>query len=100
MTKDTTVLQFIILGLAAYRLTRLVTTDVILNPIREKIWKKYPPSKHNLGYVITCDWCTSIWVSSLVVIMYTIASSLTLTVCCVFAISALVGLMTALVDQS
>ena len=100
MIKDITALQFAILALAAYRMTRLVTTDVILNPIRKKIWKKYPPQNHNLGYVITCDWCSSIWVSSLVVIMYTITSSLTFAVCCMFAVSALVGLITALVDQS
>ena len=100
MTTDMTVLQFAILAFAAFRITRLVTRDVIFNPLREKIWNKYPPSGDGIGYIITCDWCTSIWVSSLIVAMYTIATSFTFGVCCMFAISSVVGLLTALVDQS
>jgi hypothetical protein len=53
-------LNFLILALAIFRLTRLVTTDTIFNELREKIWNKFPPNRINLGYLITCDWCTSI----------------------------------------
>lgn len=88
----TSALDLIILALAVYRITRLVTTDVILNRYREKIWRRYPPENGGLGYLITCDWCTSLWVSSLVVVMYTIASEPTTLILSVFALSGFVGL--------
>ena len=86
-------LDYVILALAVYRLTRLVTTDVIFNKYREKIWAKYPIEKEGIGYLITCDWCTSIWVSSLVVCMYKIAPDIAIAVWGVFALSAVAGLM-------
>jgi len=89
----TRLLDYVILALAVYRLTRLITTDVILNKYREKIWNKYPIEKEGIGYLITCDWCTSIWVSSLVVAMYTIAPDIAIAVWGVFALSAIAGLM-------
>jgi hypothetical protein len=89
----TQLLDYVILALAVYRLTRLITTDVILNKYREKIWNKYPIEKEGIGYLITCDWCTSIWVSSLVVAMYTIAPDIAIAVWGVFALSAIAGLM-------
>ena len=89
----TRLLDYVILALAVYRLTRLITTDVILNKYREKIWNKYPIEKEGIGYLITCDWCTSIWVSSLVVVMYTIAPDIAIAVWGVFALSAVAGLM-------
>lgn len=86
-------LDYVILMLATYRLTRLVTTDVIFNKYREKIWNKYPVEKEGLGYLITCDWCTSIWTSSLVVCMYKISPDIAIAVCGIFALSAAVGFL-------
>lgn len=51
-------------ALATHRLTRLVTTDEIAAPVRELIWKNFPPESTKLGYLITCPWCTSIWVGA------------------------------------
>jgi hypothetical protein len=89
----TRLLDYVILALAVYRLTRLITTDVILNKYREKIWNKYPIENEGIGYLITCDWCISIWTSSLVVVMYTIAPDIAIAVWSVFALSAIAGLM-------
>jgi hypothetical protein len=89
-----TLLEFVILGLATYRLTRLITTDNILETFRERIWKKYPPQSSKLGYLITCDWCTSIWVASVVVASAMIIPVLVY-VYAVFAVSAIAGLLTA-----
>jgi hypothetical protein len=86
------VFDFVILSLAAFRLTRLITTDVILDKLRERVWKKYPPENGGLGYLITCDWCTSIWVSSLLVLLYKISSEPTVVAASVLAISGIVGL--------
>jgi hypothetical protein len=86
-------LDYIILALAVFRITRLITTDVIADKLRDKIWAKYPIHKNGPGYIITCDWCTSIYVSSLVVLMYKITAEPTIAVCSVFALSAVAGLM-------
>jgi hypothetical protein len=89
-----TLLEFVILGLATYRLTRLITTDNIFETFRERIWKKHPPHSSKLGYLITCDWCTSIWVASVVVASAMIIPVLVY-VYAVFAVSAIAGLLTA-----
>lgn len=88
-------LDLAILTLAAYRITRMVTTDHIFQPIRERIWNRYDPSagRPNLGYLITCEWCMSIWIASSLLFVYTIASETTIIGSCIFAISALVGLL-------
>lgn len=89
-----TLLEFAIIGLATYRLTRLVTTDTIFEALRERFWDKYPPQSSKLGYLITCDWCTSIWVASIVVPSVMIIPVLVY-VYAVFAVSAIAGLLTA-----
>lgn len=86
-------LDGIILALAVFRITRLITTDEIFSRVREKIWKKSPIIKGGVGYLITCDWCTSIWVSSLVVIVYRIAPTLAITLWGIFALSGAAGLL-------
>jgi hypothetical protein len=95
----TQLLDYVILALAVYRLTRLITTDVILNKYREKIWNKYPIEKEGIGYLITCDWCTSIWVSSLVLTMYKIAPTPAITVWGIFALSGAAGLLSRISQQ-
>jgi hypothetical protein len=46
-------------GLATYRLTRLVTADRIFQAPRAWVVQRY----RRLGYLVTCDWCLSIWVA-------------------------------------
>lgn len=50
--------------LAVYRLTKLVLDDQIMAEVREKIWEKFPPESTKIGYLITCPWCTSIWMGA------------------------------------
>lgn len=87
--------QFIILALAIYRVTRLVTTDTIFNSLREKIWNKFPPHRVNLGYLITCDWCTSIWVAAIFITLYLLLPSIVFVVSLVLATSAVAGIIAA-----
>jgi hypothetical protein len=54
-------LWFVIALLATYRLTRLVTADKITERVR--IW--VIGRSDWLGYLVTCDWCLSIWVAPL-----------------------------------
>ena len=44
---------------AAVRLTRLITTDELLEPVRGYVERRLPSS---LAYPIRCDWCMSVWV--------------------------------------
>ncbi len=53
------VLSLILGFLACYRLTRLVTADQITLPIRTWVLDRSTWA----GYLVTCDWCLSIWVA-------------------------------------
>lgn len=90
--------EYLILGLATYRLTRLFTRDTILDSFRNWWWSKFPPEKHPLGYLLTCEWCLSFWVGSLVFVCY-IISTATVLVVAPFALSAIAGLLTAYEDK-
>jgi hypothetical protein len=90
--------QFMLLTLATYRLTRLITTDTIFEPVREKIWSKYPPSTQ-FGYLFTCNWCTGMWTAMMVTILFFFFPSVTLMVSLVLSISALVGLLASKLDS-
>lgn len=52
-------LWYAITALATYRLTRLVTADQITQNFRGWVADR---SKW-AGYLVTCDWCFSIWVA-------------------------------------
>lgn len=94
-----TALDLIILGLAVFRLTRLVVRDEITAEIRLKIWGRYPPDKSMAGYLFTCDWCMSIWLASLVYLSSIIAPAPTRAIATVLALSAVTGLLAAYEDK-
>lgn len=52
-------LDVLLVALSAYRLTRLVTADKITEPIRAWVEARGP----RIGYLVTCDWCLSVWVA-------------------------------------
>jgi hypothetical protein len=85
-------LTFVVLALAAFRVTRVITTDVVFEAVRERIWKKFPPSK-GFGYLITCDWCTGFYISILFVIAYLLVPTIVFVVSLVLSISAIIGLL-------
>jgi hypothetical protein len=87
------VIDYFILALATYRLTRLVTTDTVFERAREAVWKKFPPHKGGIGYLITCNWCASIWVASLVFSMYKISTEPVIFVSTILSLSAFAGFL-------
>jgi hypothetical protein len=89
---------FLILALAAYRLTHLITTDAIADGFRTRVWKKFPPST-KIGYLITCNWCTGFWVSLFLVIAWATLPQAAIVVSLVLAISASVGLLSAWIER-
>ena len=90
-----TALEFLVIGLATYRLTRLIIRDELLATPRNFFWKKFPPEKSLLGYLLTCPWCISIWVASFLQISSIIIPEATFAVEVVLALSAVAGLLTA-----
>lgn len=89
---------FIILALATFRLSRLITTDYITEPFRNFIWKRFPPNTQ-LGYLLTCTWCMSIWFASLITICYTIVPAVITVPCLILALSAVAGLISNKLDS-
>ncbi|MDW7616303.1 DUF1360 domain-containing protein [Peribacillus simplex] len=78
---------FLILGLASFRLTRLIVFDKIMEPIRRPFFKEIeekdeegdveiflmPKEKGLLGWggqLLSCFWCVGVWVSLLLVLLY------------------------------
>lgn len=96
---DMSILQFTLLGLATYRVTRLFTRDMIMGFLRNAFWKKFPPESSRLGYLSTCEWCLSIWVGSGFVIWVMIIPTITYIVATICAVSAIAGLLTAYEDK-
>lgn len=95
---EPTLIHLLILSLATFRLARLFTTDQIFEPLREVIWRKFPPSTQ-FGYLFTCNWCMSIWFASLITICYTIGTAITVIIALPLALSAVAGLITARLDK-
>jgi hypothetical protein len=93
------VVEFFFLTFAVYRTTRLIIRDSILDSFRNKLWDRFPPESTKIGYLITCPWCIGFWLSLGFYICYTIVPFQTLWVCYVLALSAAVGLLTALEDR-
>lgn len=88
---------FILLSLATYRLTRLVLLDEIAEPLRERIWKRFPPHT-KFGYLFTCFWCFGFWASILVVVLYLLVPPIAYVVSLVLSISAVVGIVSSRMD--
>ena len=95
---EITTVTFVVLALAAYRITHLITTDAIADGFRNWVWSKYPPET-KIGYLITCNWCTGFWVSLLFVVAASILPQVTFVVSLVLAISAVIGLLSAWIER-
>jgi len=79
-------------ALATHRLTKLVLDDELTRPVREAVWRRFPPESTRLGYVLTCPWCSSIWVAAGVVAARRASPSLWRPLARVLAASTATGL--------
>ena len=80
--------HFVLLALAGARVARLVTTDHITEPLRDMAWRRFGgPGESGFGYLLTCNWCVTIYASSLSIFMYKIAETPTIIACTVLALS-------------
>jgi hypothetical protein len=95
-------LDFIILTLAAYRLTHLIVFDRIFEPIRRLFVVRYFGEGHYIlqggavrsfiGRLILCHWCTGVWVSVALVAGW-MTLSLMYWICLALAVSAVLSLI-------
>lgn len=86
-----TALSFALAALAAYRLTRLVTADLIMS--RFRVW--LTARNETLGYLGGCDWCVSIWLAPAPVVATVLwpGNRLVLGIVASLAASAVTGLI-------
>lgn len=85
---------WILAFLTCYRLTRLVTADVITQPFRSwvadrSLWA---------SYLVSCDWCLSIWIAPFVAAPAVLwpDNTLVLIVMAWFSLSAVTGLLSTI----
>ncbi len=97
MNKDA--IQLTRAGLATYRISHFVVEDELFEPIRSKIWKRYPPESTKIGYLFTCYWCSSIYAASALEISRMIAPKTTRAVESVLAASAVAGIVAARLEK-
>lgn len=81
--------------LAVARVTRLLTTDYLLDTPRRWV-QRHAPEK--IAYLVGCPWCVGVWVSTLVVVAVTHAPTNRALVigCYCAAVAHLVGLLAGL----
>jgi hypothetical protein len=94
-----TLVQLVILGLAAWRGTRFFLEDTLFSPIRDRIWAKYPPESTKIGYLFTCPWCLGFWVSTILTLVFLFGGTIGLVITLILAISAIVGLIQTFLDR-
>lgn len=85
-------------ALACFRLTRLITTDKLTDPWRQRIWDRHPVD-HGLGFALSCDWCTSIYVAVGILTARRFAPSTWKLAADGLAMSAITGLLARYVDN-
>lgn len=108
--------EFIILALACFRLTRLIVFDKITEFIRSPFYDeitevnehgieeiyyipKSSPIKKFMGELLSCYWCTGIWVSACVIICYYLFPSVFWPVILVLAAAGLAAIIELFVQR-
>lgn len=81
--------DLIVDALATYRGTRIVVEDEIATSFRERVWKSHPPKTSMVGYVLTCPYCTSVWVGGAIALAKLAAPRLSKPVRYALALSAI-----------
>jgi hypothetical protein len=82
-------LWLLVNGLATYRLTHLITDDLITEPLRARVIRLGEPWATG----IECPWCVSFWVATGVVVLSVSAVDLWAPIATIFTFSAVAGLL-------
>jgi hypothetical protein len=112
---DINLMDFLLLALACFRLTRLIVFDKITEFLRAPFFEEreeeneegvievyyYPkntPIKKFIGELLSCYWCTGIWVSTGLVIGFLYFSNLFVPIILIAAIAGLASIIESLVQ--
>ena len=68
--RNSNIFEFIFISLASFRLIRLFTYDKIMDFLRNHLSKNENGIGRTFYEIIICPWCTGIWVTLSVVVLY------------------------------
>ncbi|MFP7295804.1 DUF1360 domain-containing protein [Neobacillus niacini] len=109
------VLTLTLLGLACFRLTRLIVFDKITEFLREPFFDeineenedgtvevyylpKSTPFKKFIGELLSCYWCTGVWISAGIVTGYLLIPTIFVPIILIFAVSGLAAILESIVQ--
>lgn len=81
-------------ALAVYRLVKLVREDKIMERPREWWWSRHDPESTQLGYLLSCPWCLSIYAAAALSVSRIVFPRFTRLLSRTLALSAVTGIMT------
>lgn len=104
--ENMTMVQFLVLSFACFRITHLIVSDVITAPFRwifveevdepdkqgrmsHYVFPKMPQWKAIIGTLISCPWCMGVWVGGLLVLGWYYIPNIVFPVALIFAIAGL-----------
>ena len=99
--RDLSILEFLVLGLAAYRAANVLSTEVITKPLRSpfvdevqqdgKVVEKPKPAGFigSIGLLIYCPSCTGVWIAAAFTYGFVFWPTATFTVALFFALSGM-----------
>jgi hypothetical protein len=99
--RELTLLEFLVLGLAAYRAANVLSTEVITKPLRSpfvdeiqqdgKVVEKPKPAGFlgSMGLLIYCPSCTGVWIAAVFTYAFVFWPTATFTVAVFFALSGM-----------
>jgi hypothetical protein len=112
---EISLLDFFIMALACFRITRLIVFDKITEFLRAPFFDEikeeneegiieiyYLPSstfgKKFIGELLSCYWCTGVWVSTGVVVGFLLFPTVFLPLLLIFAIAGLASILESIVQ--
>jgi Protein of unknown function (DUF1360) len=108
---DFTIESLFIIGLASFRLTRVIVFDKIAEFIRapflEEIIEgdevytipKKGPIRSWIGELLSCYWCTGVWVSIGLLAVYTYLPSIGVAIILIFAVAAIASIIETIIGR-
>lgn len=82
----------LVLGIATYRLTRLVVMDAISEPFRYAVEDRFGPDS-SWAYLVNCPWCASPYLAAALIGLTDLATSVPVPGLLILTSSAFAGLI-------
>lgn len=114
---DISIFEFVVICLAAFRLTRLIVNDTITGFIRKPfhnlveetnaegtvetyiVIKAEKGLKYWIGYLLSCYWCVSVWMAFFSWLFYTLYPVVTGPILIIFAVAGVAATVEAYVSR-